>query len=60
MPLDALEKIYEFRKDSMISIIYYNIDENLNYIRNVEKTPSWMEMKIEKTNCKNSGKGNQN
>ena len=49
MPLDALEKIYEFIKDCMITRIYYNINENLNYIGNVDETPCWMEMKIEKT-----------
>ena len=52
MPLDALEIIYEFKKDCMITRIYYNIDENLNYIGNVDKTPCWMEMIIEKTIAK--------
>jgi hypothetical protein len=52
MPLDALEKIYGFIKDCMISRIYYNIDENLNYIGNIEETPCWMEMKIENTIAK--------
>ena len=52
MILGALEKIYEFIKDCMITRIYYNIDENLNYIGNVDKTPCWMEMIIEKTIAK--------
>lgn len=52
MPLDALEKIYEFKKDCMITRIYYNIDENLNYIGNVDETPCWKEMIIEKTIAK--------
>ena len=49
LPPDTLEKIYDFIKECLESGIYYQIDENIDLIANVDKTPIWMEFKIENT-----------
>ena len=43
---DTLEKIYDFIKERIESWIYYQIDENINLIVNVDETPIWMEFKL--------------
>lgn len=46
---DTLEQIYDVIKECFIERIYYQIDENIDLITNVDKTPIWMEFKIENT-----------
>ena len=49
LPPDAFKKIYEFIKEWFKERIYYQIDENIVLIANVDETPIWMEFKIENT-----------
>ena len=49
LPPDTLVQIYDFIQECFIESIYYQIDENINLIANVDETPIWMEFKIETT-----------
>lgn len=49
LPPNTLEQIYDFIKECFIEIIYYQIDENIDLIANVDETPIWMELKFENT-----------
>lgn len=39
LPVDALEKIFNFIKECFTTRIYYKIDENLNSLDNMDETP---------------------
>ena len=52
LPINALEKIFNFIKECFTTRIYYKIDKNLNLLGNMDETPCWMEMKINKTIAK--------
>ena len=52
LPQDTLEKIYDFIKECLVSKIYYQIDENIDLLANVDETPIWMEFKIGNTYLK--------
>ena len=52
LPIDALEKIFNFIKEYFTTRIYYKIGENLNLLGNMDETLCWMEMKINKTIAK--------
>ena len=47
LPPDSFEKIYDFIKECLELPIYYQIDENIDLIANVDQTPILMEFKIE-------------
>ena len=57
LPPNTLEQIYDFIKECFIERIYYQIDENIDLIANVDETPIWMELKIENTISKIDEKG---
>lgn len=46
LPPDTLEQMYDFIKKCFIERIYYQIDENIDLLGNVDETPILMEFKI--------------
>ena len=49
LPIDALEKTFNFIKECFTTRLYYKIDENLNLLGNIDETPCLMEIKMNKT-----------